>query len=58
MAEKKDYTEQEIQDICNASMQCAIKCAEEGQRPCDSCKLLGQCKAAKEALDDLWKEKG
>ena len=45
-------------DICNNVLRASIKCTKEGQKQCNSCKLLGQCKAAKEALDDLWKEKG
>ena len=58
MSEKKEYSTQDIHDICNAILIAAIKCAEEGQPPCETCKLIEECKKAKEAIDELWKEKG
>lgn len=57
MSEKKNYTEQEIFDICNASLTAAINCAERGQRSCKSCKLLVECKKSNEEIDKLWNEK-
>lgn len=48
----------ELFNICNSSLIAAIKCAEDGRKPCETCKLMEECKKAKEAIDELWKEKG
>lgn len=58
MNEKKTYSEQDIHDICNDSMTAAIKCAEQGKKPCETCELLEECKKTKDAIDELWKTKG
>lgn len=58
MSNKKEYTDEETQEICNGSLQSAIKCAEQGKKPCETCKLLEECKKSKEAIDELWKIKG
>lgn len=58
MSDKKEYTEQEIHDICNGSLQSAIKCAEQGKKPCATCLLMEECKKTKEAIEELWKIKG
>lgn len=47
----------ELFNVCNASLAAAINCAEHGQKPCESCKLLAECKKSKEAIDKLWSEK-
>jgi hypothetical protein len=58
MSDKKEYSEQDTQDICNGSLQSAITCAEKGRPPCESCELMEECKKSKEAIDELWKTKG
>jgi hypothetical protein len=57
MSDKKEYSTQETCDICNGSLRAAIKCDEQGQKPCETCKLMEECKKAKEAIDELWKTK-
>ncbi|MDD3002085.1 MAG: hypothetical protein PHF29_10060 [Candidatus Riflebacteria bacterium] len=47
----------ELFNICNASLIAGIKCAEQGQKPCEACQLFEECKKAKEALEELWKTK-
>jgi hypothetical protein len=44
-------------DICNNALRASIKCTKEGQKPCETCRFIKECKAAKEAIDGLWKEK-
>jgi len=58
MFEEKDPETTRIHETCNNSLLAGIKCAEEGQEPCETCKLMKECKAEKEALDELWKQKG
>jgi hypothetical protein len=48
----------ELFNVCNASLTAAINCAEHGQKPCETCELMVECKRAKEELDELWKTKG
>lgn len=57
MTEKKEYSTQETCEICNGSLQSAIKCAKKGNPPCESCELMEECKKSKEALAELWKAK-
>ena len=47
----------ELFNACNASLTAAIKCAEKGQKPCETCKLLNECQKSKEELEKLWNEK-
>ena len=58
MADDKGLEIVRVFDICNNVLRASIKCNKEGQKPCETCKLLEECKKAKEELDDLWKEKG
>jgi len=44
-------------DICNNALRASIKCTKEGQKPCETCKLLDGCKSLKNELDKLWSEK-
>jgi hypothetical protein len=58
MTDEIDPKTVELFNICNSSLIAAIKCAEQGQKSCESCKLLAECKKSKEAIDELWKTKG
>ena len=58
MSDEIDPKTVELFNICNSSLIAAIKCAEQGQKPCETCKSMEECKKAKEAIDELWKEKG
>lgn len=58
MSDEIDPKTVELFNICNASLTAAIKCAEDGRKPCETCKLLSECKKTRETLDELWKEKG
>jgi hypothetical protein len=44
-------------DICNNVLRASIKCTKEGQKPCETCKLLDDCQKSKNELDKLWSEK-
>lgn len=57
MSDEIDPKTVELFDICNASLYAAIKCAEDGRKPCETCKLLNECQKAKEKIDELWKSK-
>ena len=57
MTDEIDPKTVELFNICNASLTAAIKCAEEGRKPCESCKLLNECQKSKEELDRLWNDK-
>lgn len=58
MSDKKQYSDQDTQEICNSSLIAAITCAEKGKPPCESCELMEECKKSKEDIDELWKTKG
>ena len=47
-----------IFDICNNVLRAGIRCDKESIKPCETCRFFDECKKTKEALDDLWKEKG
>jgi hypothetical protein len=57
MTDDVDQKTVELFNICNASLAAAINCAEQGQKSCESCKLLAECKKSKEEIDKLWGEK-
>ncbi|MFA7193208.1 MAG: hypothetical protein WC131_03735 [Bacilli bacterium] len=57
MADDKGLEIVRVFDICNNALRASIKCAQEGQKPCETCKLLDDCKKIKNELDKLWSEK-
>lgn len=57
MFKEKDHETTRIHEICNGSLLAGIKCAEEGQPPCETCDLKEDCEKIKKELDELWKQK-